>query len=149
MQPITETRDWEWQARLSHDGAWIAYASEESYRTEVYVQPYPGPGGRTRVSLEGGSHPVWSADGRELFFLEEETVMVVAVKLGARFTASRPEALFVADAFELESDTSFDVSADGWRFLMIDRGPPRRNIHVVANWWQDVEDVENAVAAPR
>ena len=146
VQPITETRDWEWQARLSPDGAWIAYASEESYRTEVYVQPYPGPGGRTRVSLEGGSHPVWSTDGRELFFLEEETVMVVEVTLGARFTASRPEALFVADAFELESDTSFDVSTDGRRFLMIDRGPPRRNIHVVANWRQDVE---NAVAAPR
>ncbi len=72
--------------------------------------------------------------------------MVAEVTLGARFTASRPERLFVADAFELESDTSFDVSADGRRFLMIDRGPPRRNIHVVANWRQDVE---NAVAAPR
>jgi len=146
MQPITETRDWEWQARLSPDGAWIAYASEESYRTEVYVQPYPDRGGRTRVSLEGGSHPVWSTDGRELFFLDEDTVMVAEVTLGEHFTASRPEALFVADAFELEFDTSFDVSADGRRFLMMDRGPPRRNIRVVVNWWRDVK---NAVAAAR
>ena len=146
LQLITETRDWEWQARLSPDGAWIAYASEESYRTEVYVQPYPDPGGRTRVSLEGGSHPVWSADGRELFFLEEDKVMVAEVTLGVHFIASRPEELFVADAFELESDTSFDVSADGRRFLMMDRGPTRRNIRVVVNWRQDVK---TAVAAPR
>ena len=146
VQPIMVTRNWEWQARLSPDGAWIAYASEESYRTEIYVQPYPDSGGRTRVSLEGGSHPVWSTDGHELFFLEEDTVMVAEVTLGARFTASRPEALFVADAFELESDTSFDVSPDGRRFLMMDRGPRRRNIQVVANWRLDVD---NAVAAPR
>ena len=72
--------------------------------------------------------------------------MVAEVTLGARFTASRPEALFVADAFELESDTSFDVSTDGRRFLMMDRGPRRRNIQVVANWRLDVD---NAVAAPR
>jgi dipeptidyl aminopeptidase/acylaminoacyl peptidase len=52
----------------SPDGRWLAYASEESGRYDVYVQPYPGPGPRTQISTEGGSQPAWSADGRELFY---------------------------------------------------------------------------------
>src|SRR6202030_1842180 len=54
--------------RFSPDGRWLAYSSDESGRREIYVQPYPGPGGKRQISTEGGTEPVWNPDGRELFY---------------------------------------------------------------------------------
>ena len=59
----------EWDANLSPDGRWLAYSSDESGREEVYVQPYPGPGGREQISVDGGSEPAWSKSGKELFYI--------------------------------------------------------------------------------
>ena len=63
---------------VSPDGRWIAYRSNESGRFEVYVRPFPGPGGKTQISNAGGTVPVWSRNGRELFFQNLDNRILVA-----------------------------------------------------------------------
>ena len=85
-------------AQLSPDGRWMAYTSDESGqfgRGDVYVQAFPGPGPRTRVSREGGLSPRWRSDGKELFFVQDgRTLMAVEVKAGETFAAGEPKPLF-------------------------------------------------------
>ncbi len=64
---------------FSPKGNWIAYQSDRSGRPEVYVQPYPGTGGRRRISSDGGTEPLWARDGKEIFFRNEDKMMVVAI----------------------------------------------------------------------
>jgi eukaryotic-like serine/threonine-protein kinase len=121
---------------FSPDGRFVAYSSNESGRSEIYVQPYPGPGGRWQVSTGGGADPVWRRDGKELFYLSpDRKLMAVGVKAGATFEAEAPLALFDAHIRE-DPDRHFDVSADGQRFLITmplgdDSTPP---ITLVQNW---------------
>jgi Tol biopolymer transport system component len=98
---------------FSPDGHWVAYVSNESGRSEVYVAPFPGPGGRFIISTEGGSEPRWSRDGRELFYRNGNKMMAVDVQSGSTFRAGTPRLLFEGDY------VSYDVSPDGRRFLMI------------------------------
>ena len=67
-QPFLRTPFNETAPRFSPDGRWLAYISDESGRFEIYVQPYPGPGGKWQISTEGGTEPVWNPNGRELFY---------------------------------------------------------------------------------
>ena len=83
--------------RFSPDGKWLAYVSDESGRNDVYVQPYPGPGPKWLVSTDGGSDPVWSSDGRELFYRHGDQMMTVAIAPMGDF--SRPPAAAVRSAF--------------------------------------------------
>jgi serine/threonine-protein kinase len=77
---------------FSPDGHWIAYASGETGRTEVYVQPFPGPGGRVPISIDGGGYPVWSSNGHELFFLGADRRIMVAgyTAIGNSFSPDKP-----------------------------------------------------------
>jgi serine/threonine-protein kinase len=101
---------------LSPDGRWLAYSSNESGRHEVYV-------GKWKVSPEGGSSPVWSRDGRELFYASQQGMAVVPVQLAPTFAFGAPEVLFPADDFSIQAflDAPFDVAPDGrllvWRYL--------------------------------
>jgi serine/threonine-protein kinase len=109
---------------FSPDGRWMAYSSDVSGRREVYVQPFPGPGGaRYQVSLEGGQAPSWARDGRELYYTTESRprrLMVVDVRsTAAAFEAGRPRELFSAGVTLGGGSTSYDVSADGRRVLML------------------------------
>ena len=83
-RPIVKTRFAETNAEVSPDGRWLAYASDESGRVEVYVQGFPEGGDRIQVSIDGGEWPRWSADGRELFFRWGNQMMRVAVPAGRR-----------------------------------------------------------------
>ena len=67
--PFLQTPFNEQYPDLSPDGRWLAYVSNQSGRVEVYVQPYPGPGARQQISVDGGTAPAWSRDGRELFYM--------------------------------------------------------------------------------
>jgi eukaryotic-like serine/threonine-protein kinase len=126
--------------RFSPDGRWIAYVSDASGRREVYVQPFPGPGGKWQVSTAGGDEPVWRADGRELFYLSPDWhVMAVEVNLGAGFQAGVPAPLF---SFTSVPDgwTHYSVSRDGQRFLLVE---PQRSrglapTTVTLNWNADL-----------
>ena len=71
-QPFLRTPFNESAPRFSPDGHWLAYVSDESGRYEIYVQPYPGPGGKWQISTEGGTEPVWNPNGRELFYRSGE-----------------------------------------------------------------------------
>ena len=75
-QPFLRTRFDEAEPKFSPDGRWLAYISDESGRYEIYVQPYPGPGGKWQISTEGGTEPVWNPNGRELFYRSGDKMMV-------------------------------------------------------------------------
>jgi len=100
--------------KLSPNGKWLAYNSDETKRFEVYVQPFPRPGRKWQVSVNGGYLPIWGRDGRELFFVgDDQKMMAVNVKDGANFDADVPKPLFDIR----NSDGYFDVGKDG-RFLI-------------------------------
>jgi Tol biopolymer transport system component len=108
--------------QFSPDGKWVAYASNESGKWEIFVAPFPGPGGNSRVSSAGGSEPRWRRDGKELFYLSPDgKMMAVDVKPGATFEAGVARPLFQTHRRIHVSSTdqfSYDVSADGQRFLV-------------------------------
>jgi Tol biopolymer transport system component len=136
VTPFLETEFDETHGAFSPDGHWIAYASNESGRYEVYVQPFPGPGGKWQISNTGGTAPVWRRDGKEIFYLApDRNLMAVAIRAGAVFESEAPAALFQTRV-RIDLDRHFDVSADGQRFLMtmpLEDGasPP---ITLVQNW---------------
>jgi Tol biopolymer transport system component len=116
--PYVQTEASEHSAKISPSGQWLAYVSDETRRDEVYVQSFPVPGGKLAVSTNGGSFPVWSRDGRQLYFIGvDQKMMTTDVKTSTQngkptFEASVPKPLFNARA-----NAPFDVSQDG-RFLM-------------------------------
>jgi eukaryotic-like serine/threonine-protein kinase len=115
--PYLQTKAHERWGRLSPDGKWLAYASDESNRFEVYVTTFPNPGGKWQVSTGGGDIPVWSRDGKNLFFLDpDRKMMAVAVKGGDRFEPGAPKLLFDTHIAR-GAIVRFDVGPDG-RFLI-------------------------------
>jgi dipeptidyl aminopeptidase/acylaminoacyl peptidase len=107
---------------FSPDGRWIAYSSNETGRDEVYIAPYPGPGGRIAVSTDGGRAPRWSANGRELFYRNGRQMMAARIDSGPTLRIAAPRLLFEGDYIQeniVQGAQNYDVSADGQRFLMI------------------------------
>jgi len=122
-RPLLVTPFAEARARFSPDGRWIAYQSNESGRFEVYVQPFPGPGGKWQVSTEGGETPIWSPTGRELFYRDDQRLMAVAIDAVPSFVPGTPRPLFQypgGDYIQVGlGGVTYDVAPDGQRFLMI------------------------------
>ena len=93
--PFLQTPIRDIEAQFSPDGRWIAYRTNESGRPEVYVQTFPASGGKWQVSTNGGHHPQWRSDGKELFYCStDRKLMSVDVKLGGAFEAGLPKTLF-------------------------------------------------------
>jgi Tol biopolymer transport system component/predicted Ser/Thr protein kinase len=127
------------QGKVSPDGHWIAYASDESGRFEIYVTQFPQKRGRWQISTTGGSQPWWRGDGKELFYLgPEQTLMSVAVQPGDAFEAAAPTALFKANfpAVVPAYWANYLATADGQRFLVSELVPEAAAspINVVLNW---------------
>jgi serine/threonine-protein kinase len=120
---------------FSPDGKWIAYQSNETGRSEIYVRPFPGPGGKWQVSKEGGVRPKWSHSGRELFFRDSGRVYSAPVSTTPSFTPGTPRLLF-----EGQYAPPYDVARDG-RFLMVrDEKPPERTqLRFVLNWIDELK----------
>jgi Tol biopolymer transport system component len=109
----------EYDAKFSPDGRWLAYTSDESGRTEVYVQAFPGPGGKWQVSVNGGHSPVWARNGRELFYRNASHTLAVSVPAGATFSPGTPQTLFSGEFSETPRlEANYDVAPDG-RFLVV------------------------------
>ena len=124
------------QPEFSPDGRWLAYNSDESGRSEVYVQPFPGPGERVRLSTAGGTQPRWRKDGQELFYLAlDGTLMSVATGLPS-LAPTAPKPLFQTHINVTAILDHYAVSADGQRFLMlVPTGSANETpITVVLNW---------------
>ena len=125
-------------ARFSPDGKWLAYSSTELGRAEVYVTPFPGPGGKWQISTDGGSFPVWRRDGKELFYMSrDDKIMAAEVRAnGQSFVIGAVKPLFQTRAyFGLFTANLFDVTADGQQFIVpYDSGQANRTISLVVNW---------------
>ena len=138
--PFRVTRFNEIAARFSpaREGTkprWIAYASDESGRSEIYVQSYPSGENRVPVSTGGGVRPMWSPDGKELYYVAGDAMMAVAMQANGAFGA--PRRLFDRSSFHVDDRfQSYSVSPDGRRFLMIKLGADSapRQLNVILNW---------------
>ena len=123
------------EAKLSPNGQWVAYRSNETKRDEVYVMTFPNPGGKWQISLSGGHNPVWSRDGKELFFISADNkMMAVGIKgTAGKLEAGVPQALF--DVRLGFGNASFDVAKDG-KFLIGTRVEQNVSVPmtVVVNW---------------
>jgi Tol biopolymer transport system component len=125
-------------AKLSPDGRWLAYVSNESGRRELYVRSFDGSGGRTQVSAGGGDQPRWRRDGKELFFLADDgTIMAAAVTTGATFSVEPPQPLLIKTERDITGARyTYDVADLGKRFL-VNRAfgaDPAPAITVILNW---------------
>jgi Tol biopolymer transport system component len=126
------------EGQVSPDGHWLAYSSAESGAPEIYVQPFPGPGGKERISTDGGLSPRWSKNGRELFYWDSgyTKLMSVVVQATPLFHAGIPKQLFA-----MVGGTTFDVAPDGKRFLveqsfLAETGAV--TMEVVVNWFDEL-----------
>lgn len=133
LVPYARTPFNERHAAVSPDSSWIAYVSDESGQAEIYVDSFPSPGHRSRVTLTGGTEPRWGRDGSELFFRRGNEIHAVALTIdGATREARSSTRLFDAGG----DIRSFDVTRDGRRFLLNVPAPSARAqpITVVVNW---------------
>jgi Tol biopolymer transport system component len=143
-QPFLRTQFNEAAPRFSPDGRWLAYFSNESDRYEVYVQPYPGPGGKWQVSTEGGTEPAWNPNEHELFYRSGDKMMAVDIATQPSFTAGKPRVLFEGPYLRAPgTTTNYDLSRDGQRFLMVKRSEKAETaptqINVVLNWFEELK----------
>ncbi len=152
LRPFLRAQASEYSPEFSPDGRWIAYLSTETGRSEVYVRPAPAPsgsgeaaGGTWQVSTHGGNYPRWARGPggapRELFYRNGDKMMAVEIEPGgASFRARTPRVLFEGRYSALGG--SYDVSADGKRFLMLksaaepESGPAQ--VHVVLEWFEEI-----------
>jgi eukaryotic-like serine/threonine-protein kinase len=149
--PFNETHP-----QFSPDGNWIAYVSdeasgargrtnEENGRTDVYVQSFPTPNVKVRVSANGGDLPRWRRDGKELFYLgPDDAMMSVAVQPGQPLAFGLPQKLFdtrVITGAGLGTRSKYDVTADGQRFIVLEKAlaPSSSPITVILNWPEELK----------
>ncbi|HEX6250131.1 MAG TPA: protein kinase [Gemmatimonadaceae bacterium] len=131
----------EFYPAISPDGRWLAYASDESGQSEIYVRPFPGPGAKLVISQSGGSEPVWSRDGRELFYRgfgqQGSPLIAVTVQTSPEFQVLARRELFDVSEFEAAvPHANYDVGPDG-RFAMVYQGRLSELV-LVQNWTEEV-----------
>jgi hypothetical protein len=144
---VGEARHWSPSAfdqtdvAFSPDGRWMAYVANDTGVNDVYVQPFPGPGEKRRVSPSGGSNPAWSRDGRELYFLSGDrdicTMFTVDVSTAGGFQASAPRLLFKGPYWITTPLRSYDVTPDGQFIMSRRQSPPDEpvtGLHVILGW---------------
>jgi serine/threonine-protein kinase len=145
LRPFLQTPYQTRAGTISPDGRWLAYASNDSNRFDVYVQAFPGLGARYQISTDGGAEPVWSKNGRELFYRNGDTMMAVTIRTdGGRFDAGTPAALFeghFAVSNVSGADAWYDVSPDGQRFLMLrpEDSQSAASIVMVQDWMDELK----------
>ncbi len=131
----------EFSPRFSPDGKWIVYVSSESGDDEVFVRPFPGPGSRVQISSGGGDEPVWSRDGRQIFYRSGDMVVEAdilgagaSLSLGAR----RPVWPLTTPSDEVRGSATYDVSPDGQRIIFAQPTGSEQKLVVIQNWFTEV-----------
>jgi Tol biopolymer transport system component len=157
LKPVLQEDYAEQVPRISPDGRWMAYYSDESNPNadrNIYVRSFPDVNkGHWQISTNGGSSPLWSPDGRELFYIgDDDAAMAVSVKTDPTFSiVGTPRMLFNGGAYVTNQGGEYppwDISPDGKRFVMIKRPPSKadvsaaeepRKIIIVANWFEELK----------
>jgi eukaryotic-like serine/threonine-protein kinase len=148
--PVVQTAAYESGARLSPDGKWLVYVSNESSRNEIFVRPFPGPDRRRQVSTDGGTQPTWNPNGKEIFYRIGDKMMAVGVTTtGADITLSEPTQLFERTYAYGAGITiaNYDVTRDGQRFLMVKDEATAGRLRMIVNWRPEPSD--NPSSTPR
>jgi serine/threonine protein kinase len=152
--PLFSEKYNEFYPSISPDGKFLAYESNESGQDEVYVRSYPDVNKeKWKVSTSGGNEPLWSPDGRELFYRNADAIMAVSVKTEPAFSIEKPKMLFQAEFVRTDRGQSdinqWDISPDGKRFLILKEAPSTgkpaapespRKINVVLNWFEELKE---------
>ena len=136
----------QFNSAFSPNGKWVVYQSFETGESQIWVQPFPATGAKTQITTEGGSVPMWSPDGQELFYANEESELVSVVVVDTDSgTYGRPESLPVTgilrDTFS-GGDRNYDIMPDGQKFLVVRRpeqtGQPQ--IYIILNWFEELKE---------
>ena len=140
VETLLATEFVEVNADLSPDGRWMAYESDQSGQREIYVRPFPNvEDGQWQISTSGGARPLWALGGSELFYRRGAALMAVPVQTAPSFMPGTPEVLFEAEYFLGLGGRSYDVAADGQRFLMIkEGGDAAQNVILVQNSFEEL-----------
>jgi Tol biopolymer transport system component len=138
--PLVVTPLNESQASVSPDGKYVAYVSDEAGRNDVYAVPASGKGERVPISLEGGTGPLWSRDGRELFYRADDDLISVEVQTKQTLRLGTRRKLLDLSGYDAGVFREFDVSADGQRFLLIRTDPASRplRLDIILNWFDEL-----------
>jgi serine/threonine-protein kinase len=145
VTPFLNSKAWEGWPEISPDGLWLAYASNESGRREVWVRSFPGPGGRWQISKAGGQEPIWSNDGKQLFYRQGYQVWVADVRTERGLLADKPRLLFEKQGFGVGGNPTrnWDLWPDGHGFLMVKteetKPQPATEIILVQNWIEELK----------
>ncbi len=146
VRAFLDSKAGEYMPEISPDGRWLAYVTWEPEGEEVWVRSFPGEGGRWKISKEGGADPIWSKDGRRLFYRQGDQVWVADIRAEGGFAAGRPHLLFERQGCRrpVAPIRSWDLWPDGQGFLMVkldDRKPqPVAEMILVQNWFEEVKD---------
>lgn len=143
-EPFLNEQYGEWTPKISPDGRLLAYVSDESGRSEVYVQSFPDRNLKIPISTEGGAEPLWSRDGRELFYRNGDKLMAVSLTTTPTVSAARPRMLFEG-RYELSAPgyTGYDIHPDGQRFVMIKpvAESSKQQMNFVLNWSEELKRI--------
>jgi serine/threonine-protein kinase len=125
---------------FSPDGKWLAYVSDESGRSAVWVQPFPGPGPKWLITRDGGTEPAWSRSGNELYFRRADQLIAVPVTPGAEFVWGKPEVVFESRYEMIDGARNYDVSPDGKTFVAVrnEGAADSDRFNVVLNWFAEL-----------
>ena len=133
---------------FSPDGRWLAYYSWESGRAEVYVQPFPATGAKHRITQQGGNRPLWSPDGKQLFYNRTGQLLGIDISTEAAFSFGNEQALGMQGFLPgTQNKRDYDITPDGQRFLMIfpqgetdSAASPTQRINIVQNWFEELKE---------
>jgi hypothetical protein len=149
-KPLLQEKYDEVQPQISPDGKWMAYTSNQSGEFEIYVRPFPEVNKAIwKISTNGGDSPLWSPDGRELFYRLGNSIMAVEVEAAPTFNTGKPKILFQGEYYApaTSSLNPWDIHPDGKRFLMVKPAEAasteeesRPTINIVLNWFEELKE---------
>jgi len=137
VKVLRQSPAYESGARLSPDGRWMTWVSNETGRNEIYLSAFPGPAERVPVSTDGGTQAIWNPNGKEIFYRVDDKMIAVEVTTSPALKLSAPKVLFESRyAFGAGvTIPNFDVSRDGQRFIMVKAESGAGRLNVVLNWF--------------
>jgi serine/threonine-protein kinase len=144
VTPFINSQAWEAFPAISPDGRWMAYSSNESERAEVWIRPFPGQGGKWKISSERGTEPIWSKDGKQLYYREANRVWAADIRTGESLSHGKPRLLFEKQGLVWGSPArNWDLWPDGQGFIMVKeeeiKPQPVTEMILIQNWFEELK----------